>query len=115
MVVNDLNLSVKSGEVFGFLGPNGAGKTTTVRMLTCLIGPSSGTAYVDGLDISKAKEAMQIRSRVGLLTETPGMYDTLSAYKNLQVLRKAVRRRRAEARQPDRALPEAAGTLEQEG
>jgi ABC-2 type transport system ATP-binding protein len=83
-VVNDLDLSVRSGEVFGFLGPNGAGKTTTVRLLTCLIEPTSGTATIDGLDIRKAKEAMQIRSRVGLLTETPGMYDTLSAYKNLR-------------------------------
>ncbi|HEY3272888.1 MAG TPA: ATP-binding cassette domain-containing protein [Methanocella sp.] len=83
-VVHDLDLSVKTGEVFGFLGPNGAGKTTTVRMLTCLIAPTSGTALVDGLDITKEKEAMQIRSRVGLLTETPGMYDTLSAYKNLR-------------------------------
>ena len=84
MVVNELNLSVKAGEVFGFLGPNGAGKTTTVRLLTCLIEPTGGTAFVDGLDVSKPKEAMQIRSRVGLLTETPGMYDTLSAYKNLR-------------------------------
>ncbi len=83
-VVQDLDLSVKTGEVFGFLGPNGAGKTTTVRMLTCLIAPTSGTAMVDGLDVTKEKEAMQIRSRVGLLTETPGMYDTLSAYKNLR-------------------------------
>ena len=83
-VVQDLDLSVKTGEVFGFLGPNGAGKTTTVRMLTCLIAPTSGTALVDGLDVTKEKEAMQIRSRVGLLTETPGMYDTLSAYKNLR-------------------------------
>ncbi len=83
-VVQDLNLSVKAGEVFGFLGPNGAGKTTTVRMLTCLIEPTSGTAIIDGLDVTKEKEAMQIRGRVGLLTETPGMYDTLSAYKNLR-------------------------------
>jgi ABC-2 type transport system ATP-binding protein len=83
-VVQDLNLSVKAGEVFGFLGPNGAGKTTTVRMLTCLIEPSGGTARIDGLDVTKEKEAMQVRSRVGLLTETPGMYDTLSAYKNLR-------------------------------
>jgi ABC-2 type transport system ATP-binding protein len=83
-VVNDLSLSVKAGEVFGFLGPNGAGKTTTVRMLTCLIEPTGGTATIDGLDVTKEKEAMQIRGRVGLLTETPGMYDTLSAYKNLR-------------------------------
>lgn len=83
-VVDGLNLSVKDGEVFGFLGPNGAGKTTTVRMLTCLIAPTGGTAIVDGLDVGKKKDAMQIRSRVGLLTETPGMYETLSAYKNLR-------------------------------
>lgn len=83
-VVQDLNLSVRAGEVFGFLGPNGVGKTTTVRMLTCLIEPTSGTATVDGLDVTKEKEAMQIRGIVGLLTETPGMYDTLSAYKNLR-------------------------------
>ncbi len=84
MVVRDLNLSVRDGEVFGFLGPNGAGKTTTVRMLTCLIGPTGGTATVDGLSITNEQEAMQIRARVGLLTETPGMYDTLSASKNLR-------------------------------
>ena len=83
-VVDRLDLSIRSGEVFGFLGPNGAGKTTTVRMLTCLIRPSSGTAIVDGLDVTNEKDAMQIRSRVGLLTETPGLYDTLSAYKNLR-------------------------------
>jgi ABC-2 type transport system ATP-binding protein len=83
-VVQDLNLSVKAGEVFGFLGPNGAGKTTTVRMLTCLIEPTGGTAIIDGLDVTREKEAMKIRGRVGLLTETPGMYDTLSAYKNLR-------------------------------
>jgi len=83
-VVQDLSLSVKDGEVFGFLGPNGAGKTTTVRMLTCLIRPTSGKATVDGLDIGNEQDAMKIRGRVGLLTETPGMYDTLSAYKNLR-------------------------------
>ena len=83
-VVKGLDLSVKDGEVFGFLGPNGAGKTTTVRMLTCLIEPTGGTALVDGLDVTKKNDAMQIRRRVGLLTETPGMYDTLSAYKNLR-------------------------------
>lgn len=83
-VVEGLDLTIKSGEVFGFLGPNGAGKTTTVRMLSCLIEPTSGKAFVDGLDVSDKKDAMKIRSRVGLLTETPGLYDTLSAYKNLR-------------------------------
>lgn len=83
-VVDRLNMSIPSGEVFGFLGPNGAGKTTTVRMLACLIKPSSGMATIDGLDVTNEKDAMQVRGRVGLLTETPGLYDTLSAFKNLR-------------------------------
>jgi ABC-2 type transport system ATP-binding protein len=83
-VVDNLNLKINEGEVFGFLGPNGAGKTTTVRMLTCLIRPTEGTAVVDGLDIRSERDAMEIRKKVGLLTESPGLYDTLSAQRNLE-------------------------------
>jgi len=83
VAVDNLNLKVRNGEVFGFLGPNGAGKTTTVRLLTCLIAASAGTARIEGLDINDPDEAMQIRKRVGLLTETPGMYEDLSAWRNL--------------------------------
>ena len=83
-VVDDLNLTINKGEVFGFLGPNGAGKTTTVRMLACLIRPTEGTAIIDGLDIRNEKDAMEIRRCVGMLTEAPGLYDTLSAYRNLE-------------------------------
>jgi ABC-2 type transport system ATP-binding protein len=83
-VVDNLNLKINEGEVFGFLGPNGAGKTTTVRMLTCLIRPTEGTALVDGLDIRRESDAMSIRKKVGLLTESPGLYDTLSARRNLE-------------------------------
>jgi ABC-2 type transport system ATP-binding protein len=81
--VDHLNLEVKEGEVFGFLGPNGAGKTTTVRMLSCLIGPTSGRALVNGFTVGK--EDKQIRRSVGILTETPGMYDNLSAEHNLNI------------------------------
>jgi ABC-2 type transport system ATP-binding protein len=81
--VDRLSLEVAEGEVFGFLGPNGAGKTTTVRMLTCLIAPSSGTATIGGLAVGRDSQA--IRAKVGLLTETPGMYDRLSAEKNLSL------------------------------
>ena len=81
--VDHLNLEVKEGEVFGFLGPNGAGKTTTVRMLSCLIGPTSGQALVNGYRVGK--EDKQIRRSVGILTETPGMYDNLSAEHNLNI------------------------------
>lgn len=81
--VKDLSIQVAEGEVFGFLGPNGAGKTTTVRMLTSLIAPSSGRAWVNGLEVGQRDQ--DIRRCVGILTETPGMYDRLSAEKNLSI------------------------------
>jgi ABC-2 type transport system ATP-binding protein len=81
--VDHLNLEVQEGEVFGFLGPNGAGKTTTVRMLSCLIGPSSGSAIVNGHRVGV--DDKEIRRSVGILTETPGMYDSLSAEYNLNI------------------------------
>jgi ABC-2 type transport system ATP-binding protein len=83
LAVDNLNLEVEEGEVFGFLGPNGAGKTTTVRMLTSLIGPTSGTAIVNGYHIGT--QDTEIRRTVGILTETPGMYDNLSAAFNLEI------------------------------
>jgi len=83
LAVDRLSLEIKEGEVFGFLGPNGAGKTTTVRMLTSLIGPTSGTAWVNGFQVGKQDQ--QIRQTVGILTETPGMYDNLSAEYNLRI------------------------------
>ena len=83
-VVSNLNLKINEGEVFGFLGPNGAGKTTTVRMLACLIRPTEGTAILDGKDIRNENDAMSIRREIGMLTESPGLYDTLSAQRNLE-------------------------------
>jgi len=83
LAVDRLNLEVREGEVFGFLGPNGAGKTTTVRMLTCLIRPSGGAAWVNGFRVGA--EDMNIRRTTGILTETPGLYDNLSAERNLQI------------------------------
>ena len=74
--VDELTLEVHEGEVFGFLGPNGAGKTTTVRMLTSLIRPTSGSAIVAGYQVGK--DDIDIRRNVGLLTESPGMYERLS-------------------------------------
>jgi len=82
--VEDLNLKVEDGEVFGLLGPNGAGKTTTIRMLCCLIGQSAGTAYINGFEINKEPDAGRIRAIVGLLPESPGLYDSLSASRNLE-------------------------------
>ena len=81
VAVDRLDLEVREGEVFGFLGPNGAGKTTTVRMLAALIAPTSGEASVAGLRLGPANR--DIRRRVGVLTETPGLYRRLSARDNL--------------------------------
>ncbi|HSD82851.1 MAG TPA: ABC transporter ATP-binding protein [Anaerolineae bacterium] len=81
--VEELNLDIQQGEVFGFLGPNGAGKTTTVRMLCALIGPTGGRAWVNNYEVGRQNQ--QIRASVGILTEQPGMYDRLSAEKNLTI------------------------------
>jgi ABC-2 type transport system ATP-binding protein len=83
LAVDNLSLHIQEGEVFGFLGPNGAGKTTTVRILTSLIGPTSGSAVVNGFRVGQ--QDTQIRRSVGILTETPGMYDNLSAEFNLEI------------------------------
>lgn len=81
--VDNLTLHIDEGEVFGFLGPNGAGKTTTVRMLCCLIGKTSGTAKVGGYEIGNGADIQKIRKIIGLLPENVGLYEDMSAYKNL--------------------------------
>jgi len=81
VAIDRLTLEIAEGEIFGLLGPNGAGKTTTVRMLTCLIAPTSGEASIAGLRVGR--DDMEIRRHVGILTESPGLYDKLSAYDNL--------------------------------
>ena len=81
VAVEDLWLEIAPGELFGFLGPNGAGKTTTIRMLTGLIGPTSGQAWVAGHRLGQ--NDTELRRQVGILTEAPGLYDTLSAERNL--------------------------------
>jgi ABC-2 type transport system ATP-binding protein len=81
--VDNVTLHVERGEVFGFLGPNGAGKTTTVRMLCCLIGKTSGQARIGEFSVEKESDCLQIRKIVGFLPENVGLYDSLSAYKNL--------------------------------
>jgi ABC-2 type transport system ATP-binding protein len=74
--VEGYTFEVEPGEIYGLLGPNGAGKTTTTRMLSCLLTPSSGRGWVAGLDIQT--QAHEIRSRIGILTEVPGLYERLN-------------------------------------
>jgi len=81
--IQDFNIEIPDGRIFGLLGPNGAGKTTTMRMLSCLIRPTSGKAYIDSYEIGMKEDAQKIRGMIGLLPEVPGLYETLGAYKNL--------------------------------
>jgi ABC-type multidrug transport system ATPase subunit len=84
--VNNLDLNVYRGDVFGFLGPNGAGKSTTIRMLLSLIKPTSGSIKIFGDSIKENREA--ILRKVGAIVEKPDFYLYLSAYKNLEIFGK---------------------------
>lgn len=82
--VDSLDLTVYEGETFGLLGPNGAGKTTTVNLLNCIIKPTSGTATVCGYDILKNEN--DVKRVTGLLAESPGLYEKLSAHEFLEFM-----------------------------
>src|SRR5882672_4908946 len=72
LAVDDLSFQVGKGEIVGFLGPNGAGKSTTMRILTCFLAPTSGSAKLAGFDI--VKQSMDVRRRVGYLPESNALY-----------------------------------------
>ena len=84
IVVNDLNLQIREGEVFGFLGPNGAGKTTTLLMFLGLTEPTSGKVRVIGFD--PTRDPFHVKERVGYLPENVGFYDEMDARQNLQYI-----------------------------
>ena len=80
--VAGISFQVRRGEIFGFLGPNGAGKTTTVRMLTTLLEPTSGKAFLNGYDV--VQESYAARQQFGLVPEESNLYRELSAIDNLR-------------------------------
>ena len=82
VAVDDVSFELGGGEILALLGPNGAGKTTTLRMLAGLIAPTSGEVRIEG-DAVSARNASLARARVGLLTETPGLWDRLTVRENL--------------------------------
>ena len=86
IAVDNLNLNVYKGDVFGFLGPNGAGKSTTIRMLLTLINPTSGNIKLFGKDLKSNRK--DILSKVGAIVEKPDFYLYLTAFKNLELLGK---------------------------
>jgi ABC-2 type transport system ATP-binding protein len=84
IAVNNLNLKVCEGEVFGFLGPNGAGKTTTLLMVLGLTEPTSGKIRV--FDLDPARDPLRVKEKVGYLAENVGFYDDMNAWQNLQYI-----------------------------
>jgi len=89
MALQNLNLKIEEGDCVGYLGPNGAGKTTTIKILTNLIKPTSGHAYICGIDVNKKpKEALRC---IGALVEVPGLYEYLTPHELLTYLGKVHR------------------------
>jgi ABC-2 type transport system ATP-binding protein len=84
VAVNDLNIQIREGEVFGFLGPNGAGKTTTLLMFLGLTEPTSGKVKVIGFD--PTRDPFHVKEKVGYLPENVGFYDDMDARQNLQYI-----------------------------
>ncbi len=81
-VVNNLNIQVNKGEIFGFLGPNGSGKSTTIKMLCGLIIPTSGNAWVNGKSV--LNESEQIKKEIGYMSQKFSLYEDLTTMQNLQ-------------------------------
>lgn len=86
--VDNLNINVNQGEIYGFIGRNGAGKTTTIRMLLGLIKPTSGKIEIFGEDFSKNQK--EILRRIGSIVEVPGFYENLTARENLLINAKII-------------------------
>jgi len=82
VAVDNLDLNIEAGDIFGFIGPNGAGKTTTMRVLVTLLEPTSGAAFIDGLDVTK--KGREVRRRVGYMPDFMGVYDDLKVFEYLE-------------------------------
>lgn len=84
--VDDISFKVEKGEILGFLGPNGAGKTTTMRILTCFMPATAGTARVAGYDVFE--ESLEVRKRIGYLPENPPLYQEMTVQSYLDFVAK---------------------------
>lgn len=89
VAVNDLSIHLESGDIMGFIGPNGAGKTTTIRMLSTLLEPTSGTAYICGVDIFERPE--EVRPLIGFMPDSFGLYTDVRVWEYLDFFTSAYR------------------------
>jgi ABC-2 type transport system ATP-binding protein len=83
VAVNNLNLQIPRGTIFGFLGPNGSGKSTTVKMLTGLLTPTAGDAQILGMSVRKSPLA--VKKRIGVLPEELALFDALTIWEHLMM------------------------------
>ena len=97
VAVNDVDLDIPAGKIYGFLGPNGSGKSTTIRMLCGLLTPSAGEASVLGMDVRKESEAL--KHHIGYMTQRFSLYDDLSVKENLQFVSEIYALARSKRRQ----------------
>src|SRR5512141_2556203 len=81
VAVDNISFEVQKGQIVGFLGPNGAGKTTTMRVLTCFLPPSAGSAQVAGFDVIESP--FEVKKRIGYLPETPPLYPEMEVVEYL--------------------------------
>src|ERR1700687_3558851 len=84
--VDHVSFEVQKGQIVGFLGPNGAGKTTTMRILTCFLPPTAGTATVAGFDV--LEQPMEVKKRIGYLPEAPPLYPEMEVVEYLDFVGK---------------------------
>ena len=94
VAVDDVSFEAQKGQIVGFLGPNGAGKTTTMRILTCFLPPTSGSANVAGFDVMQ--QPMEVKKRIGYLPETPPLYPDMEVAEYLEFVGRLKGIRKAE-------------------
>src|SRR6267143_2322908 len=97
VAVDNISFEVEKGQIVGFLGPNGAGKTTTMRVLTCFLPPTEGTANVAGYDV--LEQPMEVKRRIGYLPETPPLYPEMEVIEYLTFVGQLKQLRGAELKQ----------------
>jgi ABC-2 type transport system ATP-binding protein len=109
VAVNEISFHVYRGEIFGFLGPNGAGKSTTIRMLTTLLKPTSGKAYVAGFDVEK--DPLEVRGSIGYVPQDITVDDYLTGWENMMLQASLYGLSRQEAKKRTEELLEMVGLL----